>query len=224
MPKPELQPGNRRPTRAFTLVELLVVVAVVAVLMGLTLTVLGKARTTGAETRGLSQVRTIVQSIGMYAGSQNDLYPVGADNPFHNWVGWGKAMKRAGLFESGTRDESIGTPGSRDAVLNAAVAYSPELMRVGRTVDPNQAKCVGVRHSQVAHPSGLGLISDDSIDGAPNGWWCCGAEVRGPLGFCDGSAEVGVWTAYLPNGTFQVIDQVGYPCLSTWGAYLGRDR
>lgn len=224
MPKPGFQQRPRSRLRGLTLVELLVVVAVSAVLMGLTLTVLGKAKVSGAETRGLSQVRTIVQSIGMYAGSQNDLYPVAEANPFLNWAGWGKAMKRAGMFESGTHDESIGTSESRDAVLNAAVAYTQEGMTLGRTVDPQTARSAGVRQAQVAHPSGLGLISDDDIDNAPNGWWCCGAEVRGPLAFCDGSAEVGIWTSYLPNGTFQVIDQVGYPFLSTWGAYLGRDR
>jgi prepilin-type N-terminal cleavage/methylation domain-containing protein len=209
----------------FTLVELLVVVSIIAVLIGLTITVLGKARAAGKEARDLSQVRGIIQTIGMYANSQGDFYPVAEANPFLNWVRWGDAMKAAGLFENAAKDSMIGNSLPRDAVMNAAVCYTPGMMTVGGTVDPLEAKSVGVRHSQVAHPSALGLVTDSYIEEhAPPGWWCGAFELRGPIGFCDGSGEIGVWTSYLPTGVFQVIDQVGYPALSTWGAYLGRDR
>jgi prepilin-type N-terminal cleavage/methylation domain-containing protein len=209
----------------FTLVELLVVVSIIAVLIGLTITVLGKARAAGRETQDLAKVRTIIQSIALYANDYDDLYPISEQNPFANWNGWIEAMKRAGIFQDPDRDAMIGNEWRRDAVMNVAVCYNPSFMTVGNTIDQASAKSVGVRHAQVANPSALGLISDMNIEGhPPQGWWCGGLELRGPVGFCDGSAETGVWTDYLPTGTFQVIDAVGYPVLSTWGGYLGRDR
>lgn len=54
-------------TRAFTLIETLVVISVVSLLMAILLPALGSARTTARRTLSLSNVRSIGQTFAMYA-------------------------------------------------------------------------------------------------------------------------------------------------------------
>ena len=57
---------TRRPRAAFTLVELLVVIGIVAALMAILLPALGKARTAARQTRGLSDLRQLLLGYTMY--------------------------------------------------------------------------------------------------------------------------------------------------------------
>lgn len=60
--------------RAFTLIEVLVVIAVVSLIMGILLPALGSARTTARQTLSLSNVRSIGQTFGLYTDA-NRTYP-----------------------------------------------------------------------------------------------------------------------------------------------------
>lgn len=60
--------------RAFTLIEVLVVIAVISLLIGITLPALGSARTAARETLSLSNVRSIGQTFALYADA-NKTYP-----------------------------------------------------------------------------------------------------------------------------------------------------
>jgi prepilin-type processing-associated H-X9-DG protein/prepilin-type N-terminal cleavage/methylation domain-containing protein len=62
---------------AFTLVELLVVIGIIAVLIGVLLPALGKARAQANLTACMANLRTIGQTILMYAGSHKDSLPYG---------------------------------------------------------------------------------------------------------------------------------------------------
>ncbi len=58
---------NTRPKRAFTLVELLVVIGIIAVLIGILLPVISKSRQNSVTLSCQTQLRQLYHGLGMYA-------------------------------------------------------------------------------------------------------------------------------------------------------------
>src|SRR5689334_3820160 len=76
---PDLPAQRRRPPRrAFTLVELLVVIGIIAVLVGLLLPALARARAQAQTAACLANLRSIGQAIYIYSVANKGSLPYGA--------------------------------------------------------------------------------------------------------------------------------------------------
>lgn len=96
---PRIDAGGVKPeceTRGFTLVELLVVIGIIALLIGILLPTLSKARAAAARTACQSNVRQLYLGINLYCNDNQDWYPtmaapadgVGYIQYPEDWVFW----------------------------------------------------------------------------------------------------------------------------------------
>ena len=83
--------------RGFTLVELLAVISIIALLMGILTPALSKARTQARRMLGISNQRSIVRAVNLYAMDNDALYPesVATVGPEGYW-NWQEPMKLVG--------------------------------------------------------------------------------------------------------------------------------
>jgi prepilin-type N-terminal cleavage/methylation domain-containing protein/prepilin-type processing-associated H-X9-DG protein len=84
------QPARAR--RAFTLVELLVVIGIIAVMISLLLPVLGKAREAARRTKCLSNIRQVYIGLQLYGLGNRDQVPIG----YNYFMGSGHLLWDAG--------------------------------------------------------------------------------------------------------------------------------
>jgi prepilin-type N-terminal cleavage/methylation domain-containing protein len=80
--------GSDRQPRAFTLIELLMVVAIIALLIGLLVPALSRARESGRSSVCSSNLRQLVIALDTYANDHADRYAPGAPDFLTNRVRW----------------------------------------------------------------------------------------------------------------------------------------
>jgi prepilin-type N-terminal cleavage/methylation domain-containing protein len=84
-------PRSARPLRAFTLVELLVVIGIITVLIAILLPVISKARRHAERVACASNLRQLGQALLMYAGENRQWLPMPAEARFpqrEDWIHW----------------------------------------------------------------------------------------------------------------------------------------
>jgi prepilin-type N-terminal cleavage/methylation domain-containing protein/prepilin-type processing-associated H-X9-DG protein len=80
--------GRRGSRRAFSLVELLVVIGIIALLIGVLLPTLSKARQAAAAAKCLSNIRSLCQSQAAYAVLYKNLLVAADDGSYHIQGSW----------------------------------------------------------------------------------------------------------------------------------------
>src|SRR5256885_972147 len=95
-----------RTPRAFTLVELLVVISIIAVLVALLLPALARARDQASIVTCSSNVRQIMVGMHLYADANKGLLPYQAFPDFRDWSGTlaGDYVKNKALFRCPSDD------------------------------------------------------------------------------------------------------------------------
>jgi len=102
---------NRNRSGGFTLVELLVVIGIIAMLIGILMPALSKARAAAAETQCMNNMRQLAQGMLMYAGANKGVMPFDGDPRYTNTDG-DRNSRSLGWWED---------PG---LWINAAAAYT----------------------------------------------------------------------------------------------------
>jgi prepilin-type N-terminal cleavage/methylation domain-containing protein/prepilin-type processing-associated H-X9-DG protein len=189
--------GNVSSRRAFTLVELLVVIGIIALLLAILLPALGKARENARAIRCASNERQIMVAVFTYAGENKNKLPIFPTIPDQDvtspylamvmeslgtysyikgtlWTFVGPTQEvRRSVFNCPTdegdfRPVLLGTANQTAASYQRNFTYSFNHLLYG-TKDPKTNRPSGARITDIIHPNQKILICEED---APNDGYC----------------------------------------------------
>jgi prepilin-type N-terminal cleavage/methylation domain-containing protein len=139
--------GGRLP-RAFTLVELIIVIGIVLILIGLALPSLGRTREMTKELRDLSQLRNASTLVVQYTTDQAGVFPVASDLPIEAAQRWFQPLIDTGLL---SRYEDLGRsiwgPDNLAYALTQTAVMRPEFFESANLIPEAEQRTAAVRIS-----------------------------------------------------------------------------
>ena len=180
------QRGDRR---AFTLVELLTVMGVIAILAGILLPALGYARAIGRRTKCTSNLRQLALGVNLYCDDCRDWYP-----PM--WVSDSPTLRWMDLLVPYTQDFAVYDCPSSAHIL--CPWDSRIYMAYGLNVYNFDGHCLwyGVKRDFVSLPAAT-IVLADSADGKY--YVGSGDKFRDPVQFVDYRHSGGFVAAFFDN-------------------------
>lgn len=155
---PVMFPSSRAPRRAFTLVELLAVIAIVGVLSAIIIAVVGSVRDSARKSTLASNLRSVATGLHLYASDNRDRFPSSSD--------W---QLKVGAFLPGEVRPVAANSVFRDPLdtaeytVNGTRRYAPNIALNGMATDTSvpvvpQGASMRLR-STILHPSRMLLVS-----------------------------------------------------------------
>jgi len=144
---------NSRRISGFTLVEMLVVVAIIGILAALLLPALSAAREQGRRTKCLSNLRQVGEALIVYANTNDGYLP--------SWPGWGLVEAKIGNINGVAADPDtlVNCPLHQGVSRNMVIGYGEEVDDPNVTpLDPGKLNFM---------PVGLGVLIDHGDLGDP---------------------------------------------------------
>lgn len=223
--KPNL--GSPYP-RGFTLIELVVVLAILMIVIGLLLPALGGAMHAARLARSSAALKQCSDLVFLYANDNRETYPLAHEHMYTASARWYDALI-AGDYVANEQEvdpRGVQRDGEVRYALSMCLVYDYRLMRPGSTVPISQSRSSPVKLSEVLFPSQKGAMWQWWINFGPvETYWCC-LEWRpvGPVGMADGSVIAAEYTDFRMDFPPEGPSQMGFPVQSTWEGCRGRDK